>query len=81
MPIRPNEGLSEGLNDNKFSQLNAGLVSLLAAISRNPDSKAKEHATLLGNRPLKRIEKQIADFTNKGLIDRKGSRKTGGGFS
>ena len=65
-------GLNEGLNE--------GLKSLLEIISLNKGILAKDAAILLGNRPIKTIERQIAQLIEKGLIERRGSRKTGGYF-
>ena len=66
------EGLNEGLNE--------GLKSLLEAITKNPGIKAKELPAKLDNRPLKTIERQIKELIQMQLIDRRGSRKTGGYF-
>ena len=68
------EGLSEGLNEG----LNEGLKSLLAAVIRNPGIKAKDLPILLDNRSLKTIERQIRELVKQRLIERRGSRKTGG---
>jgi ATP-dependent DNA helicase RecG len=64
------EGIDEGLNE--------GLKSLLAAIQQNPGSNAHSLAVLLENRPLKTIERQIAQLKKLQMIARNGSRKTGG---
>jgi ATP-dependent DNA helicase RecG len=64
------EGLNEGLNE--------GLKSLLEAIRSNPGIKAKDLVTLLENRPIKTIERQIKDLVIKKYIERRGSKKTGG---
>ena len=68
------EGLSKGLNEG----LNEGLKSLLTAISKNPGVQAKNLPLLLENRPLKTIERQIKELISRQLIERRGSRKTGG---
>ena len=65
-------GLNEGLNE--------GLKSLLKVIDENPGIKAKDTSLLLNNRPLKTIERQITILVEKSLIERKGSKKTGGYF-
>ena len=67
---REDEGLSEGLNE--------GLKSLLVAIKDNTGIKAKNLSSTLNNRPLKTIERQIKILINKKLVERRGSRKTGG---
>jgi ATP-dependent DNA helicase RecG len=68
------EGLIEGLNEG----LNEGLKSLLSAISKKPGIQAKDLPALLDNRPLKTIERQIKELVAQKLIERRGSRKTGG---
>ena len=67
-----NEGLSEGLSE--------GLNSLLAAVQSNPGIQANKIMSLLNNRPIKTIERQIKALVEKGLIERRGSKKTGGYF-
>jgi len=69
------EGLNEGLNLE-----NEGLKSLLEVVIKNPGIKAKDLPSKLDNRPLKTIERQINELIKKELIDRRGSRKTGGYF-
>jgi ATP-dependent DNA helicase RecG len=64
--------LNEGLNE--------GLKSLLKVIDENPGIKAKDTSLLVNNRPLKTIERQIKILVEKSLIERKGSKKTGGYF-
>ena len=71
------EGLSEGLNEG----LNEGLISLLNVIRANEGIQAKDIPSLLENRPLKTIERQIADLVSRKLIERRGSRKTGGYYN
>ena len=64
-----NEGLSEGLNE--------GLKSLFAAIKDDSGIQAKDLAESL-HRPIKTVERQIKVLTDKSLIERRGSKKTGG---
>ncbi len=64
------QGLSEGLNE--------GLKSLHIAVSSNLGIKAKDLVTILNNRPLKTIERQIKELIELNLIERRGSRKDGG---
>ncbi|MEQ6121647.1 helix-turn-helix domain-containing protein [Reichenbachiella sp. MALMAid0571] len=61
-----NEGLNEGLN------------SLLEAIRKHPGVQAKKLVDILGDRSVKTVERQISQLTDRGLVERKGSRKTGG---
>ena len=65
-----NTSITEGLTE--------GLKSLLATIIRNPGIQAKDIPFLLENRPLKTIERQISALVKLQLIERQGSRKTGG---
>jgi ATP-dependent DNA helicase RecG len=67
--IEKSEGLNEGLNE--------GLKSLLELIIKNQGTKAKDASEKL-TRPIKTIERQIKILTEKGLIERRGSKKTGG---
>ncbi|MCK4643353.1 hypothetical protein KAU32_06925 [bacterium] len=62
----------------KNEGLNEGLKTLLECIRVNPGIQAKDISKLLNNRPIKTIERQISDLKNRQLIERKGSRKTGG---
>jgi ATP-dependent DNA helicase RecG len=64
-----NRGLNEGLNE--------GLKSLLKTITENLGVQAKDLAESL-NRPIKTVEGQIKTLTDKNLIERRGSKKTGG---
>lgn len=63
-----NAPLNEGLNE--------GLKSLLKTINEHPDVQAKDLAKIL-NRPIKTVERQIKVLTDKNLIERRGSKKTG----
>lgn len=58
--------------------LNQGLKSILKAIQDNPGIQAIKVSALLNNRPIKTNEKQIKALVEKRLIERKGSKKTGG---
>jgi ATP-dependent DNA helicase RecG len=72
VPEVETEGLNEGLNE--------GLKSLLQAIKETPGLKAKELSEKLDYRPIKTIERQIKTLVEKELIERRGSKKTGGYF-
>jgi ATP-dependent DNA helicase RecG len=52
----------------------------LEAISKNPGSQGKQLSSILNNRPIKTIERHIKELTQKGLIERIGSKRTGGYF-
>ncbi|OPJ62571.1 hypothetical protein [Clostridium oryzae] len=51
---------------------------MLSVIEKNPGVKAKDTPLLLNNRSIKTIENQIKELVSKGLIERKGSKRTGG---
>lgn len=62
--------LNEGLNE--------GLKTAYSAVAENPGIQAKDLSTVLKGRPIKTIERQIKKLIELELIERKGSRKTGG---
>lgn len=62
----------------KSEGLSEGLKSLLTAIKDNPGIKAKDLNVVLERRPIKTIERQIKILMHNNLIERRGSRKTGG---
>ena len=68
------EGLSGGLSEG----LSEGLTSLLEIIKKHPGIKAKDIPQLLQDRSLKTVERQIKELKERSLIERRGSRKTGG---
>lgn len=72
------EGLNEGLSEGLSEGLNEGLKSLLAAIAKKPGIQAKDLSSLLDDRPAKTIERQVRELVRLGLVERQGSRKTGG---
>lgn len=51
---------------------------MYTAIMNNPGGQAKDLVSVLDNRPLKTIERQIKELTELDLIEHRGSRKTGG---
>ncbi len=67
-------GKSEGLNE----ELSEGLKSLFMVIKGTPGIKAKDLSSHLKGRPIKTIERQIKTLIDNNLIERRGSRKTGG---
>jgi ATP-dependent DNA helicase RecG len=69
---------SEGLNEELNGGLNEGLKTLLIEIKKNEGIQAKELSIHLNNRPIKTIERQIKELKNMKLIERRGSKKTGG---
>jgi len=50
----------------------------LGKIKENPGVRVKDLSSQLEDRPVKTIERQIKTLIEKGLIERRGSRKTGG---
>jgi ATP-dependent DNA helicase RecG len=76
VPQLDGEGLNEGLSEG----LNEGLKAVLKIINNNPGIQAKRIAELLNNRPIKTVERQIKTLAEKELIERRGSKKTGGYF-
>ncbi len=54
--------------------LNEGLKSLLAVIEKNPGIQAIQISDIL-DRPIKTIERQIKNLSEKSLIERRGSKK------
>ncbi|MEA2066523.1 MAG: hypothetical protein U9O65_05435 [Thermotogota bacterium] len=61
----------------KNGGLSEGLKTLFLFIKNNPNVKAKIASEKL-KRPIKTIERQIKELKDLSLIERKGSRKTGG---
>lgn len=79
-PIDKELMTNEGLNEGLYEGLNEGLKSLLIAIGKNEGIRAKQLSALLANRSIKTLDRQISILVKKGLIERRGSRKTGGYF-
>ncbi len=72
-----NDGLNGGLNEVNGG-LNGGLKSVFEIIQNNPGKQAKDISIILNNRSLSTIEKQIRTLVRMGIIERIGSKKTGG---
>jgi len=66
-------GLTGGLNDE--------LKFLFEVVSKNPGIQAKALKELLNKIPLRTLERQIKTLIEMNLIERRGSRKTGGYFT
>ena len=62
----------------KSEGLSEGLKSLREVIKLSPGIKAKDLSPRLAGRPIKTIERQIKTLIERNLIERRGSRKTGG---
>ncbi len=56
------------------------LQSLLQVITKNPGIKAKNISVLL-KRPMDTVDKQIKSLIDKNIIERRGSKKTGGYYA
>jgi len=64
--------------DDKIEGLNEELKSLLEVIRNNPGIQATDILPLFKRRSIKTIERQLKVLKEKSLIERRGSRKTGG---
>ena len=67
-----NETLNDGLNDR--------LKSTYGIIKANPGIQGKKIAELSG-KSVPTIDRHIADLMQRGLIERRGSKKTGGYYA
>ena len=65
----------------KEVSLDEALKTLLKMISSNPGIKSKDLSLKLDNRPIKSLERQIKILVDKILIERRGSKKTGGYYT
>ena len=74
---RGNDGLNNGLNDGLNDGLNERQKKVLKEIKSTPGIKGKELSEHL-NIPIDTIDRYIKLFTSKNLVERKGSKKTGG---
>lgn len=61
--------------------LNGGLKLLFEVIRNNPGIKIKDTSTLLNNRPVSTSEKQIRELIKQGLVERQGSKRSGGYYA
>lgn len=71
--VKAGEGLTEGLSGTLSGTLN----DTLSCIKKNPGIQANQISKIL-KRPIDTVKKQVKHLADKGLIIRKGSRKTGG---
>ena len=70
-----NDGLSDGLSDG----LNERQKTVLKEIINKPGIKGKDLSDKL-NIPVDTIDRYIRIFVSKNLVERRGSKKTGGYF-
>lgn len=68
------EGSNEGLN----AGLNEGIKSLLVQVKLHPGSQTNNLSDFLNSRSTKTIERQVGILIKMGLIEHRGSKKTGG---
>jgi len=71
--------LKPGQNGELNSELNVRQNAIYNHIKKNPGVKAAELSSTL-NIPFSTIDKYTRIFIAKGLIERRGSKKTGGYF-
>jgi ATP-dependent DNA helicase RecG len=76
IPI-PEMKIDGGLSGGLSGGLNPELTELYQAVKDNPGKKGKELAVIL-SRPIDTVDKQISKLIDKKLVERRGSRKTGG---
>ena len=74
-----NGGVNGGVNDG-VKTLSESLKPVYSTVFSNPGIKANNVAALL-DRPLPTVEKQLATLKKKGLIEYRGSAKTGGYYA
>ena len=72
-----NGGLNGGLNEELIKGLNEGQIKVFYYIQQNEGIKGKEMSVQL-NIPIDTMDKYLKALINKNLIERRGSKKTGG---
>lgn len=70
------QGINVGLNDGINVGLNTTEQKVLEVINSGPKSTAKDISEKIGLKP-RTIERAIKELKDKGIIERKGSRKSG----
>ncbi len=75
-----NDGLNGGLNDGLNGGLNEELEKIYLIIQETPGIQVKDIIPLTENSSTRTIERYIAELIELQLVERKGSRKTGGYF-
>jgi len=73
-----NAGINEGSNAGINEGLNEGLKSLLVQVKLHPGTQTNSLSGFLNSRSTKTIERQIGILIKMGLIEHRGSKKTGG---
>jgi ATP-dependent DNA helicase RecG len=85
---RLNGGLNGGLNEQvreqvetklelNWDQVSEGLKTLIECVWKKPGIQVKDISIRL-DRPIRTIERQIKKLRSKEIIERRGSKKTGG---
>lgn len=72
--------LDEGIKGNFDEGLNEGINQLLSVICSRPGARANELATLIG-RSQQTVERYVKSLKERGQIEFRGSKKTGGYFA
>ncbi len=72
--------LDEGIKDNSDEGLNEGIKQLLSVICSRPGARANELATLIG-KSQQTVERYVKTLKDRGQIEFRGSKKTGGYFA
>lgn len=72
--------LDEGIKGNSDEGLNEGINQLLSVICSRPGARANELATLIG-KSQQTVERYVKTLKDRGQIEFRGSKKTGGYFA
>lgn len=72
--------LDEGIKGNSDEGLNEGINQLLSVICSRPGARANELATLIG-KSQQTVERYVKSLKDRGQIEFRGSKKTGGYFA
>lgn len=72
--------LDEGIKANFDEGLNEGINQLLSVIASRPGARANELATLIG-KSRQTVERYVKTLKDRGRIEFRGSKKTGGYFA
>lgn len=76
LPI-PVRGGNDRVNDSRNDRINSSMMVTLTIVRSNPGIKRKDISNISG-KSLPTIDRHIDVLTEDGLIEYKGSRKTGG---
>ena len=76
LPI-PVRGGNDRVNDSRNDRINSSMMVTLTIVRSNPGIKRKDISNISG-KSLPTIDRHIDVLTEDGLIEYRGSRKTGG---